>query len=214
MTIEAEVPPLSSEEIGELARFYVGGDLPVHRPWALLCRDVRRLLATIAVKDREIAELLLDIAEVNQAARASGAHCLHGDERPTLLAQCLVMDLGEQVKSLESKLREAEERERALRSRLHSACRENEFHGRVFERNDECSSCGMTRVEYEYELNPAALQDAKEHAPNDAPVIRNSCNRHDDCEAADAAYIAKHGGMLPIPNFHCHDECCEDCFGS
>jgi hypothetical protein len=39
---------------------------------------------------------------------------------------------------------------------------------------------------------------------------RNSCNRHDDCRAADEAARAK-GATFGAS--HCHDECCEDCFG-
>jgi len=43
-----------------------------------------------------------------------------------------------------------------------------------------------------------------------APARNRSCNRHDDCDAADAAARAK--GHLSAE--HCHDECCEDCFGN
>jgi hypothetical protein len=42
-----------------------------------------------------------------------------------------------------------------------------------------------------------------------APTIR-TCNLHTDCDAADAkmpAHISKYAA-------HCHDDCCEDCFGS
>lgn len=52
---------------------------------------------------------------------------------------------------------------------------------------------------------------------------KRSCNRHDDCDAADAIYKARHdeekakplGQRLSIPPYadHCHDSCCEDCFG-
>lgn len=35
------------------------------------------------------------------------------------------------------------------------------------------------------------------------------CNRHDDCDAADAK--ARKSGLLGAE--HCHDDCCEDCFG-
>jgi RyR domain-containing protein len=38
----------------------------------------------------------------------------------------------------------------------------------------------------------------------------NSCNRHDDCAAADAK--AKAAGRLSAE--HCDDDCCEDCFGN
>lgn len=37
-----------------------------------------------------------------------------------------------------------------------------------------------------------------------------SCNRHDDCDAADAK--AQAAGRLGAE--HCHDDCCEDCFGA
>lgn len=43
------------------------------------------------------------------------------------------------------------------------------------------------------------------------PKVR-SCNRHRDCDAADAARVAK-GGPAYLPNFHCYDDDCEDCFG-
>jgi len=38
----------------------------------------------------------------------------------------------------------------------------------------------------------------------------NKCNRHDDCAAADAK--ARAAGRLSAE--HCHDSCCEDCFGA
>jgi hypothetical protein len=44
-------------------------------------------------------------------------------------------------------------------------------------------------------------------------TVRNSCNRHDDCKAADEAYVARHGER-PGWNFHCHDEECDECFGN
>ena len=44
------------------------------------------------------------------------------------------------------------------------------------------------------------------------PKIR-SCNRHSNCEKAEKKY-EKEEGKPPWINFHCHDECCEDCFGS
>jgi hypothetical protein len=37
-----------------------------------------------------------------------------------------------------------------------------------------------------------------------------SCNRHDDCDAADAAATLK-GRQTPD---HCHTDDCEDCFGT
>jgi hypothetical protein len=56
-------------------------------------------------------------------------------------------DADRRIDQLESKILRA-------RSRRASLCPDNEFHGRVFERHDECNSCGMTREEYERELNP------------------------------------------------------------
>ncbi len=41
------------------------------------------------------------------------------------------------------------------------------------------------------------------------PKVR-SCNRHADCDEAE---IKRQGHIGYIPNFHCHDDCCEDCFG-
>lgn len=38
----------------------------------------------------------------------------------------------------------------------------------------------------------------------------NTCNRHNDCAAADAR--ARAAGRSSAE--HCHDECCEECFGS
>ena len=43
--------------------------------------------------------------------------------------------------------------------------------------------------------------------PSAAP---RSCNRHDDCDAAE---ITAFGKLGYVPNFHCHDEDCEECFG-
>ena len=40
-------------------------------------------------------------------------------------------------------------------------------------------------------------------------VAKRTCNRHDDCDAANAAAKAK--GRYAD---HCHDDDCEDCFGS
>jgi len=39
---------------------------------------------------------------------------------------------------------------------------------------------------------------------------RDTCNRHDDCGTADEK--ARAAGRLSAE--HCHDECCEDCFGN
>lgn len=45
-------------------------------------------------------------------------------------------------------------------------------------------------------------------AANNKPPTR-SCNRHTDCDAANEK--AKAAGRLGAE--HCHDECCEECFG-
>ena len=41
---------------------------------------------------------------------------------------------------------------------------------------------------------------------------KRSCNRHADCDKAEAEFEAKYN-RKPGWNFHCHDDCCEDCFG-
>ena len=44
-----------------------------------------------------------------------------------------------------------------------------------------------------------------------------SCNRHDDCAKAEEELLAKYPQMKKVDisfSFHCHDEDCEDCFGS
>jgi hypothetical protein len=41
------------------------------------------------------------------------------------------------------------------------------------------------------------------------------CNRHDDCDKANADWRERHPGeQYPPPSFHCHDDCCEECFGN
>jgi hypothetical protein len=43
---------------------------------------------------------------------------------------------------------------------------------------------------------------------------KRSCNRHDDCDKANAEWLADHTKERFAPfNIHCHDENCEDCFG-
>lgn len=41
---------------------------------------------------------------------------------------------------------------------------------------------------------------------------KRTCNRHDDCDVAEAEY-EKRTGRKPGFTFHCHDEGCEECFG-
>lgn len=50
--------------------------------------------------------------------------------------------------------------------------------------------------------------------PRETPPQKRSCNRHDDCVAAEAKYSAEHGGKLMSLSAHCYDDCCEDCFGT
>ncbi len=41
-----------------------------------------------------------------------------------------------------------------------------------------------------------------------------SCNRHDDCKKAEEQWFKDHPDKKYLPvDFHCHDECCEECFG-
>lgn len=42
-----------------------------------------------------------------------------------------------------------------------------------------------------------------------------SCNRHSDCNKADteAKVRQRAHGLYERGADHCHDECCEDCFG-
>lgn len=43
-----------------------------------------------------------------------------------------------------------------------------------------------------------------------------SCNRHENCEEAEKKWLEEHPyqkkWQIPL-SFHCHDDCCEDCFG-
>lgn len=53
---------------------------------------------------------------------------------------------------------------------------------------------------------------AKKEKPAPVETVKTvrSCNRHDDCDKADEAVKAK-GGFAAS---HCHDECCDECFGA
>lgn len=47
------------------------------------------------------------------------------------------------------------------------------------------------------------------------PDAPNTCNRHFDCDEANRKWLAAHPGEKFVPfNIHCHDDECEDCFGS
>lgn len=42
-----------------------------------------------------------------------------------------------------------------------------------------------------------------------------SCNRHEDCDKAEKEWLERHPCARWTPvDFHCHDECCEECFGN
>lgn len=45
---------------------------------------------------------------------------------------------------------------------------------------------------------------------------KRSCNRHDDCDKAEEEVMARRGIQRHEISFsfHCHDDECEDCFGS
>jgi len=66
-------------------------------------------------------------------------------------------------------------------------------------------------------MNPNLIEplDSWEHI--ETPKRVRSCNRHSDCDAAEAAVLARNPGKTAADislTFHCHDEDCEDCFGS
>lgn len=71
---------------------------------------------------------------------------------------------------------------------------------------------------YLIDIQPPPLS-APHHYETAKP--KRSCNRHDDCDAAEVAYcksISDAGVKGPkpgehIPNFHCHSDDCEDCLG-
>lgn len=90
---------------------------------------------------------------------------------------------------------------------------------------DFCSKCSRPKDEHSREAlsspNPQGWQWRYQACPiGDTPfhptqtfwsaIETTSCNRHSDCMAADAAARAK-GAQFGAS--HCHDECCEDCFG-
>ena len=62
-----------------------------------------------------------------------------------------------------------------------------------------------TAIEIAEALKPGATV-----SPAEAKPFSNSCNRHDNCANADAE--AKARGAFGAS--HCHDDCCEDCFGN
>lgn len=50
--------------------------------------------------------------------------------------------------------------------------------------------------------------------PQAAPIVpaKRTCNRHDDCDEADKKAVAR-GSKIGGAE-HCHDDCCEECFGN
>ena len=71
---------------------------------------------------------------------------------------------------------------------------------------------GVLHVYSEKNLKAVVVKVAVE------PVSVRNCNRHLDCDAADAraAEAGKRNewGMPITRTDHCHDDCCEDCFGN
>jgi hypothetical protein len=63
---------------------------------------------------------------------------------------------------------------------------------------------------------PDHANPSKSPGPVPAPALvkgaRRTCNRHRDCDAADAKVRASTNGERDWAD-HCHDDCCEDCFG-
>lgn len=59
---------------------------------------------------------------------------------------------------------------------------------------------------------PAPVVEQALQAPIEpsAELRKRTCNRHPDCDAADAK--ARANGRYSFAD-HCHDDCCEDCFG-
>jgi len=70
---------------------------------------------------------------------------------------------------------------------------------------DDARECARVALVRRCTKSPA--EDAA--APQPAARAERECNRHNDCDAADAA--AKERGYARAD--HCHDDCCEDCFG-
>lgn len=63
----------------------------------------------------------------------------------------------------------------------------------------------------------AGALDFQSRDAGSTPAVRSkSCNRHNDCEAAEIALLGRKPGMKKTDislSFHCHDDECEDCFG-
>jgi len=92
----------------------------------------------------------------------------------------------------------------SLFNRLRDAIREGQSIGYT---PTQLAECVLSIVSVERAAAPA--QPVTEPPPPREPPKR-TCNRHDDCDAANAK--AKAAGRFSAD--HCHDDCCEDCFGS
>jgi hypothetical protein len=57
---------------------------------------------------------------------------------------------------------------------------------------------------------PRSGDGVETKAPTEQPSKVRTCNRHDDCDAANAKAMAAGRSTIGI---HCHDDDCEDCFG-
>lgn len=67
-------------------------------------------------------------------------------------------DLNAAVSLTFSDLREVLADLKRTRERCWSLCPGDEFHGRTFERTNECPECGMTESEYKRQLNPEGFE--------------------------------------------------------
>jgi hypothetical protein len=76
---------------------------------------------------------------------------------------------------------------------------------------DECEAIDhLVRAALLKDIAKEKIQDVVAKALTHMDPTPRECNRHKDCDAADAK--AKEKGRLGAE--HCHDECCDDCFGS
>jgi len=76
----------------------------------------------------------------------------------------------------------------------------------------KCAKCGWANAPQCIRC----IKCLKYRDESSAPEVKasNSCNRHVDCEMAEKVWKSKHEQQFVPANFHCHDDCCEDCFGS
>lgn len=67
---------------------------------------------------------------------------------------------------------------------------------------------GLPSEQSDHVPYPATPSEPPQTAEREKP--KRSCNRHDDCTAADAVTLAEGGNPYVS---HCHSDDCEDCFG-